>query len=152
MIEPIRFTHDVVRLKMSMPTTHTYSEQLYVLARLEEAMRKRHGKEDRQECRQRELLPCMMEATLTLIPSCSASQTLCLNLRGTFPDSFRQHVQLKEAKRKRRKEEERERRRQREELARIKEAEAQRTHEAALAAIHDKPPEELAGALKPPDR
>ena len=43
-------------------------------------------------------------------------------------------MQLKEAKRKRRKEEEREKRKQQDELARIKEAEAQRTHEAALAA------------------
>ena len=60
-------------------------------------------------------------------------------------------VQLREAKRKRRKEEDKEKRKQREELALIREAEAQKAHEAALAAIDGQPASELIRALKPPE-
>ena len=89
-----------------------------------------------------------MQATFPFRPPQSASRTLCPKPRVKFTDPCRLHVQLKEAKRKRRKEEEREKRKQRDELARIREAEAQRTHEAALAAIQDRPPEELISAVK----
>ena len=60
-------------------------------------------------------------------------------------------VQLKEARARRKQEEEREKRRQHEELERILEAEAQRKHEAALAAIDGAPAEKLISALKPSD-
>ena len=90
----------------------------------------------------------MVEATFPFRPPVSASQTLCPKPQVSVTDPHCLNVQLKEAKRKRRKEEEREKRKQRDELARIREAEAQRTHEAALAAIQDRPPEELISAVK----
>ena len=114
-------------------------------------MQKWRGREKSHKCRQPELLLCMMEAALAFVPPFSASQTPCLKPQGRFLNPFRQNLQLKEAKRKRRKEEDREKRKQREELARIREAEAQSAHEAALAAIQDQPPEEAAGALRSPD-
>ncbi|CAL5227659.1 g10665 [Coccomyxa viridis] len=70
--------------------------------------------------------------------------------RSDAPDSIRKE-ELREAKRKRRKEEDKEKRRQREDLALIKEAEAQKAHEAALAAIDGQPASELIRALKPQD-
>ncbi len=61
------------------------------------------------------------------------------------------HLQLKEARARRKREEEREKRRQHEELERIRQAEAQCKHEAALAAIEGAPAETLISALKPAD-
>ena len=59
-------------------------------------------------------------------------------------------AQLKEAKRRRHKEADKEKRKQREELALIREAEAQKAHEAALAAIEGEPASALIPALQPP--
>ena len=59
-----------------------------------------------------------------------------------LPDSIsvRPGAQLKEAKRRRHKEADKEKRKQRDELALIREAEAQKAHEAALAAMEASPP------------
>lgn len=61
------------------------------------------------------------------------------------------NVQLKNARAQHKREEGREKRRQHEELERIREAEAQRKHEAALAAIDGAPAEKLISALQPSD-
>ena len=58
-------------------------------------------------------------------------------------------VQLADAKRARKNEQEKDKRKQRQELERIKEAEAQKAHEAALAAIEGRSASELIKAVKP---
>ena len=58
-------------------------------------------------------------------------------------------VQLAEAKRARKNDQEKDKRKQRQELERIKEAEAQKAHEAALAAIEGRSASELIKAVKP---
>ena len=61
------------------------------------------------------------------------------------------NVQLKKARAQHKREEERAKRRQHEELERIREAEAQRKHEAALAAIDGAPAGKLISALRSSD-
>ena len=58
-------------------------------------------------------------------------------------------MQLAEAKKARKNEQEKDKRKQRQELERIKEAEAQKAHEAALAAIEGRSASELIKAVKP---